>query len=391
MADDDLRRLERRWRETQEPADEGRYLLARMRAGELSQRALKLAALLGQPGAAAALPEQSALGTRADWAEAVREVASGDPETTWRLLLAECERVLALVRVNWFDSSRLVLVEGDGRGDELPLAERVPLHLDTLGAPCPPESACVSILPEDAPRSWSMQARIEEVSLNGDRSLKRRELQHGDWIDLGPTCLVYDGGADPPRADEIALARAWLDELGARARGAPPSPGELPPLWIGAGLGRDWLRSELRDLDEATTAKQAVSLASWPALGEDLERVQAGAREVAAWALGRSPSARTRALRALDRLAIASPCPLTWDSLTPRPDDPRVRDCGQCQHAVYDLRELTRAEAAELVSRDERVCVRLYRREDGSVMTRDCPSSFPVEAPDDMITLGMLA
>ena len=51
---------------------------------------------------------------------------------------------------------RLVLVEGDGRGDELPLAERVPLHLDTLGAPCPPESACVSILPEDAPRSWSM-------------------------------------------------------------------------------------------------------------------------------------------------------------------------------------------------------------------------------------------
>ena len=41
----------------------------------------------------------------------------------------------------------------------------------------------------------------------------------GDWIDLGPTCLVYDGGADPPRADEIALLRpaSSVQDLNAKA------------------------------------------------------------------------------------------------------------------------------------------------------------------------------
>jgi hypothetical protein len=51
MSDDNLRSLERRWLETDAPDDEGRLLTARVRAGQLSNRALLRAALFGSPSA----------------------------------------------------------------------------------------------------------------------------------------------------------------------------------------------------------------------------------------------------------------------------------------------------------------------------------------------------
>lgn len=390
MADDDLRRLERRWRETQEPADEGRFLLARMRAGELKRSALELAALLGQPGAAAALPELSAPRPDSEWASEVRELAGSWPQLGWRLLLAECERVLALIRAEPApDFSRLIMVEGPQRGSEILLLDRRPVSLDRSGARVGEGESVVSFHPQEGPGEWWVRGKASQFTLNGERLASARALQHGDWLDLGESCLIFDGGEGAMRSDEIGIARAWLDELWRRVRGSEAE--DLPPLWIEAGVGRDWLRSELTRLDPVLCSQEPVALASWPARLGGARDVQAGAREVAEWALGREPSAPTRALRALDRLEVASPCPLSWENLTHRPDDPRVRDCSQCQHEVYDLRELTKAEAADLVTREGRVCVRLYRRPDGSVMTRDCPNSFPFEAPDDMVTLGMLA
>ena len=54
--------------------------------------------------------------------------------------------------------------------------------------------------------------------------------------------------------------------------------------------------------------------------------------------------------------------------------DERVRFCGQCHHNVYNLSEMTAKEAEDLLSRHEgKLCVRFYRREDGTVMTSDCP------------------
>jgi hypothetical protein len=51
-----------------------------------------------------------------------------------------------------------------------------------------------------------------------------------------------------------------------------------------------------------------------------------------------------------------------------------VRFCGQCDKSVYNLSAMTRAEAEALVaSKDGRVCVRLYQRQDGTVLTQDCP------------------
>ena len=73
----------------------------------------------------------------------------------------------------------------------------------------------------------------------------------------------------------------------------------------------------------------------------------------------------------LDRLRIASPCPVTWDAMT---GDERVRTCDECNLQVYNIGAMTRAEAETLIARTEgRLCARIYRRADGTVITRDCP------------------
>jgi hypothetical protein len=54
--------------------------------------------------------------------------------------------------------------------------------------------------------------------------------------------------------------------------------------------------------------------------------------------------------------------------------DERVRHCAQCHLNVYDLSAMTRAEAEALIEEAEgSLCVRLYRRADGTVLTADCP------------------
>src|SRR6185503_11287235 len=54
--------------------------------------------------------------------------------------------------------------------------------------------------------------------------------------------------------------------------------------------------------------------------------------------------------------------------------DARVRFCSQCDLHVYNLAELTRKEAEALVTATEgRICGRIYRRADGTVITKDCP------------------
>jgi len=54
--------------------------------------------------------------------------------------------------------------------------------------------------------------------------------------------------------------------------------------------------------------------------------------------------------------------------------DERVRFCGQCSLNVYNLSSMTRADAEALIARTEgRLCVKFYRRFDGSIITKDCP------------------
>ena len=52
----------------------------------------------------------------------------------------------------------------------------------------------------------------------------------------------------------------------------------------------------------------------------------------------------------------------------------RVRFCGQCELNVYNLTAMTRDEAEALVTRTEgRLCLRFFRRKDGSIITENCP------------------
>jgi len=73
----------------------------------------------------------------------------------------------------------------------------------------------------------------------------------------------------------------------------------------------------------------------------------------------------------LSKVRVASPCPADWDKMI---GDERVRFCGQCELNVYNLSAMTEAQAENLIVRTEgRLCVRFFRRRDGSILTQDCP------------------
>jgi hypothetical protein len=73
----------------------------------------------------------------------------------------------------------------------------------------------------------------------------------------------------------------------------------------------------------------------------------------------------------LDYVRVAAPCPADWERMT---GDERVRFCNQCNLHVYNLSGMTKREAETLVANAEgRLCVRFYRRADGTILTRNCP------------------
>jgi hypothetical protein len=51
----------------------------------------------------------------------------------------------------------------------------------------------------------------------------------------------------------------------------------------------------------------------------------------------------------------------------------RVRHCGHCRQNVYNIAAMTRPEARRLIeSKEQRNCVRILLRTDGTVVTADC-------------------
>ena len=76
----------------------------------------------------------------------------------------------------------------------------------------------------------------------------------------------------------------------------------------------------------------------------------------------------------IDGLRIASPCSVAWESMD---GDERMRHCAVCSLNVYNFAGMTREEVRALLARNEgRVCAKLYRRADGTVLTRDCPTGL---------------
>ena len=72
----------------------------------------------------------------------------------------------------------------------------------------------------------------------------------------------------------------------------------------------------------------------------------------------------------LEVLDVREPCTEDWSRMH---GDERTRFCATCENDVHDLSQMTREEAEALLSRAEgKVCVRFYRRADGTVSTLDC-------------------
>jgi hypothetical protein len=73
-------------------------------------------------------------------------------------------------------------------------------------------------------------------------------------------------------------------------------------------------------------------------------------------------------------LRIASPCTMNWEHMS---GDERSRFCQSCQLNVYNLSEMSVDEIEKLILQKEgRVCGRLYKRADGTVITKDCPTGL---------------
>lgn len=73
----------------------------------------------------------------------------------------------------------------------------------------------------------------------------------------------------------------------------------------------------------------------------------------------------------INKLRVASPCSVPWESMT---GDNQVRRCNSCELNIYNISEMTEREVKDLVAnREERLCIRLYKRADGTVITKDCP------------------
>lgn len=78
----------------------------------------------------------------------------------------------------------------------------------------------------------------------------------------------------------------------------------------------------------------------------------------------------------LNQAFIETPCESSWDKMT---GNDSVRFCGQCRLNVYNVANLTDKEAEAVFAKGReqgRVCARLYRRPDGTIMTDNCPRSL---------------
>lgn len=76
----------------------------------------------------------------------------------------------------------------------------------------------------------------------------------------------------------------------------------------------------------------------------------------------------------LDNLYLAAPCSVPWDAMV---GDERQRDCSGCSRTVYNISEMSRRDAERfLLEKGTSECMRFYRRQDGTIMTDDCPRAL---------------
>lgn len=355
MSDAALRELERRWRTSGAVEDEAAWHAARSRAGQLDRGRLQLAADLGwraaelavgtlDPASPPGIVERLLPRRRPEphtWTglRAMFAGAAGQSEVQDRLLLAEGERVLDLV-----------LAEIDQPGPEVPEEYRAWVGREV--------------------RAFHAQLRadLDELTarlLHSERPPRRGAPRDACWFNLREN--GRQGARYSPAPDWSQWARALRDRIAARTHGRPH---EGTP-WPADG------RAAARELGEPWAS-------TWPA------QIRAHLRPaLAPWLLGLSDPLRAAADRLLERIEIATPCLAEWEDMQ---GDDQVRRCAACRHDVFDLSTLDRDEALALLRAREgqRLCVRLYRRPDGRVLTRDCAAAVQHAVESSRPVLGMV-
>jgi hypothetical protein len=77
-------------------------------------------------------------------------------------------------------------------------------------------------------------------------------------------------------------------------------------------------------------------------------------------------------------IRLATPCSQRWDQMT---GDRHVRHCKPCDKFVYDMSGLTTDEVRALViAKEGKICWRFFVRDDGTVLTKDCPVGVKLAA-----------
>ena len=76
----------------------------------------------------------------------------------------------------------------------------------------------------------------------------------------------------------------------------------------------------------------------------------------------------------VNKLRVASPCSVGWGNMA---GGESKRFCDLCSLNVYNVSEMSTAEVQDLITESEgHICMRLYKRIDGTVITKDCPVGF---------------
>lgn len=97
---------------------------------------------------------------------------------------------------------------------------------------------------------------------------------------------------------------------------------------------------------------------------------------------------RKKETPALKNVRVAAPCHVGFENMN---GDDRIRYCQLCKMNVYNIGGMSTQEATELIQTNEgRLCIRLYRRKDGTVITDNCPVGLR-RIRDRLATITLLA
>jgi hypothetical protein len=101
------------------------------------------------------------------------------------------------------------------------------------------------------------------------------------------------------------------------------------------------------------------------------------------------PTVPTLTLPQLSQIRIATPCSMRWDDMA---GDDKKRFCEACGLHVHNLDAMSPEEVGALFDGgSERVCGRLRRRADGTILERDCPVGLRALRHRAAITAGRIA